>query len=313
MSTPANSTTTSTMSNLVLAAYDKLVEFQLRSEPLFRNFADKRPADVDKPGSSVVLQRYQDLAVATSALTQADIPDAVALSNTTSTTITLNEYGNSVLTTELLSTESLSAIDPYVANVIAWNMRDSLDTLVRNVLIGGTNVVYCEDSALNTTGPTNTLAATDVFSSKAVRYVVSKLRGNSAVPGDGGYYTGLIHPDQSHDLRAETGTAAWRDPHVYSGANSIWNGEIGVYEGVRFIESPRIKQATDGTGSAKVSRGLIFGRQALAEAVGYEPKVVAGPITDNLLRFRPLGWKALIGWAIYRQEAIYRVESGSTY
>lgn len=311
--TPTNSSTTSTLSNLVLTAYDKLVEFQLRSEPMFRNFADKRPADVDKPGSSVVLQRYQDLAQATTALTQTQIPDATSLSNTTQTTITLNEYGNSVLTTELLSTESLSAIDPYVANVIAWNMRDSLDALVRDVLRGGTNVVYCEASGPNTTGPTNTMAATDVLSSKAIRYVVSKLRGNAAVPGDGGYYTGIIHPDQSHDLRAETGTAAWRDPHVYSGATSLWNGEVGVYEGVRFIESPRTYQANDGTASAKVHRAVIFGKQALAEAVGYEPKVVVGPITDNLLRFRPLGWKALIGWAIYRQEAIFRLESGSTY
>ena len=80
MATPVNSTKTTTLSNLVLTAYDKLVEFQLRAEPMFRNFADKRPADVDKPGSSVVLQRYADLAVSTTPLVQADIPDAVALS-----------------------------------------------------------------------------------------------------------------------------------------------------------------------------------------------------------------------------------------
>lgn len=37
-------TTTSVMSNLVQTAYDRLVEFALRSEPLFRSIADKRPA-----------------------------------------------------------------------------------------------------------------------------------------------------------------------------------------------------------------------------------------------------------------------------
>ena len=135
---PTNSTTTSTLSNLVLTAYDKLVEFNLRSEPMFRAFADKRPVDVDKPGSSVVLQKYVDLAAATSTLTQTAIPDAVTLTNTDSVTITLNEYGNSVLTTELLAVESLSQIDPYVANVIAYNLRNSLDVLVRDVLSGGT-------------------------------------------------------------------------------------------------------------------------------------------------------------------------------
>lgn len=313
--TPTNSTTTSTLSNLVLTAYDKLVEFNLRSEPMFRAFADKRPVDVDKPGSSVVLQKYVDLAAATSTLTQTAIPDAVALTNTDSVTITLNEYGNSVLTTELLAVESLSQIDPYVANVIAYNLRNSLDVLVRDVLSGGTGRICEANSVLSTSANINTVGtvSTDTLKSKHVRYVTSKLRGNSAVPHDGGYYTGIIHPDVSHDLRAETGAAAWRDPHNYSGATSIWNGEVGVYEGVRFIESPRTKQATDGYSSAKVHRSLIFGKQALAEAVGYEPKVVVGPVTDNLLRFRPVGWKALIGWARYREESLYRIETTSTY
>lgn len=311
--TPTNSTTTSTLSNLVLTAYDKLVEFALRSEPLFRNFADKRPADVDKPGSSVVLQRYADLSAATTALTQTAIPDAVALSNTTSVTITLNEYGNSVLTTELLSLESLSQIDPYVANVIAYNMRDSLDTLARDVLIGGTNYVREISGSLSTSGARNTITASDTVKSKHIRYIVSKLRGNSAQTWDGGYYVGIIHPDVSHDLRKETGPGEWRDPHVYSGATGIWNGEVGVYEGVRFIESPRTKQATDGASSAKVHRSLIFGKQALAEAVAQEPHVVVGPVTDNLLRFRPVGWKGTLGWAVYRDESLYRLETSSTY
>ena len=131
-----------------------------------------------------------------------------------------------------------------------------------------------------------------------VRYVTSSLRGNSAVPHDGGYYTGIIHPDVSHDLRAETGAAVWRDPHNYSGATSIWNGEVGVYEGVRFIESPRTKQATDGYSSAKVHRSLIFGKQALVEAVGYEPKVVVGPVTDTCCASGPsAGRRSLVGRA----------------
>ncbi len=37
-------TDTSAMANLVQTAYDRLVEFGLRSEPMFRAIADKRPA-----------------------------------------------------------------------------------------------------------------------------------------------------------------------------------------------------------------------------------------------------------------------------
>ncbi len=54
---------------LVQKAYDRLLEFALRSEPLIRSVADKRPARQAIPGSTVVLQRYVDLAAATTALT----------------------------------------------------------------------------------------------------------------------------------------------------------------------------------------------------------------------------------------------------
>jgi len=51
---------------LVQKAYDRLLEFALRAEPLIRSVADKRPAQQSIPGSTVVLQRYQDLTAATS-------------------------------------------------------------------------------------------------------------------------------------------------------------------------------------------------------------------------------------------------------
>ena len=65
---------------LVQKAYDRLLEFALRAQPLIRDVADKRPAKQAIPGSTVVLQRYVDLAQATTALTEGTDPDAVALS-----------------------------------------------------------------------------------------------------------------------------------------------------------------------------------------------------------------------------------------
>ena len=88
---------------LVQKAYDRLLEFALRSEPLIRSVADKRPARQAIPGSTVVLQRYVDLDSATTTLTETTDPDAVALTTPTSVTITLNEYGNAVLVTRALS------------------------------------------------------------------------------------------------------------------------------------------------------------------------------------------------------------------
>jgi N4-gp56 family major capsid protein len=298
------------ITNLVTTAYDKYVEFALRSQPLFRQAATKRPVDVSHAGASVRFQRYVDLAVATTALTENVDKDSVALANTTYVDVTLNEYGNSVLTTDKLMFQSLSDVDPAIANIIAYNQVDTLDRLVRNVLVAGDNVIR-SDAGNVSTQALNLLATGDDFTSKHVRYTVAKLRGNNALPLANGLYGCYIHPDVSHDLRAESGAAGWRSPHEYSGASDIWGGVLGVYEGAFFIESPRTLIGADGAGSPakNVHRTLIMGQQALAEAVGYEPQVVIGPVTDKLMRFRPVGWKALIGWARYREESLFRIET----
>lgn len=304
------------ITNLVTTAYDKYVEFALRSQPLFRQAATKRPVDVSHAGASVRFQKYVDLSAATTELTENVDVDAVGLSNTTYVDVTLKEYGNSVITTDKLVFESLSDVDPAIANIIAYNQVDTLDQLVRAVLIAGDNVIRSNAKAVSTSKALNTLTTGDDFSSAMVRYTVAKLRGGNALPLANGLYGCYIHPDVSHDLRAETGgagtTAAWRSPHEYSGASDIWGGVLGIYEGAFFIESPRTYIGADGASSKKVHRTLIMGQQALAEAVGYEPQVVVGPVTDKLMRFRPVGWKALIGWARFREESLYRIETTSS-
>lgn len=302
--------------SLVTTAYDKLVGFALRSEPQFRTLVSKRPSDVSHAGAVVRLFKHVEMAAATTALTEIVDPDSVELGGTSYVDVTLAEYGNSVLTTEKLALESLSAIDPAVANLVAFNMRDSLDVLVQTVMRNGNqrlkNIATVLTAHTNGTATITGIDAADTLSAKYVRYAVSKLRGSSAQT-IGGKFIGYIHPDVSYDFRTETGAAAWRDIHNYSGASSVWAGEIGEFEGVRFIETPRCYQVNGGESSAKVSSTYILGAEAIAEAVGREPGVVVGPVTDRLMRFRPVGWKALLGWARYREEALWHIQTGSTY
>jgi N4-gp56 family major capsid protein len=365
---------------LVQKAYDRLIEFALRAQPLIRSVSDKTPARQSIPGSSVVLQRYVDLTKVTSTLTETTDPDAVAMATPTYTTITLAEYGNAVLVTRALELFSLADVDPAVANIIAFNMADSIDDVAQTVLRGGDNVLYG-----GTRTSTVTLTSSDTFTSAIARKTTAKLRANKAIPRKGSLYWAGIHPEVSHDLRAETGVGSWRQPHEYSDVNSIWAGEIGTYEGAFYVESPRlyndfvgaakststttttasslaasvviavtsssgilVGDLVGGTGvpsgatvvsidalnvtidravtSATITSGAsvtfthetrVFntyfaGQQALAEAVAEEPHVVIGPVVDKLMRHRPLGWYGVLGFARYREEALYRVETSSS-
>ena len=313
--TSADNVGTFTPSNgagLVQKAYDRLVEFALRSQPLLRSVADKRPARQSMPGSSVVFQIYSDLSKATTALSEQVDPDSVAIGAPTAVTVVLNEYGNAVLTTRKLQLMSLAEVDPAIANIVAFNMADSIDEIVQTELRAGTNVIYASNASGTRATATTNVTGAHTLKAADIRLAVAKLRAGKAVARKGSLYWCAIHPEVSHDLRAETGSASWRLPHEYQSNDAIWAGEIGTFEGAYFIESPRMYNATDGGSSARVFRTLLAGQQALAEAVAEEPHVVIGNVTDKLMRLRPIGWYGVLGFKRYREEALYRIESSSS-
>jgi N4-gp56 family major capsid protein len=287
---------------------------------MFRKFADKRPVDVTNPGNTVVFQVYTDLSRQTTALTQTEDPDAVQLSNTNRVNVTVNEYGNAVITTEKLALESLSAIDPAVADMLSVNMRDSLDSIVWSRLTSlatgrFTGTSSADETTINGENVSSSTSAANMTAALS-RKGVARLRGANVQPRDGGFYTALIHPDVSYDLRSEaqsSGSAVWQLPHTYTeaGVGNLWTGEIGIFDQVRYIETPRA-ESISGSGTSKVYATVLLGKQALIEAVTYEPKTVIGPVTDKLMRFRPAGWKALIGWNIFRKEARYVIQTKSS-
>lgn len=388
---PNSYTDTSALGGLVKTAYDRYVEFALRAQPMIRAVADKKPVQQAMPGSSVVFSLYNDLAAATSTLAETTDPDAVALSDVETVSVTLNEYGNASLVTRKLQLFSLSDVDPAVADIIAFNMADSLDIVAQNTLRQGTNVIYSGATATSTA----TISAAATLDSADIRKAVAKLRSNKAVPRAGSLYWVGIHPEVSHDLRAESGSVGWRDAHLHTDGSlgNLYAGTIGTYEGAFFVENPRMYSAKSGAdqsalatttvtaagvsaqftfgvasssviasraevgdkiagtnigASAKITAittsgstttftvdvansgavttgttvtvtpvtrvfsTLLCGKQALAEAVSQEPGVVIGPITDKLMRFRPIGWYGVLGWNRYREEALYRIESGSS-
>jgi N4-gp56 family major capsid protein len=302
-------------------AFEKLAYFALRPEMYFDQFADVQATNATNPGASVKFTVFADLAAATTALGEAEDVTPVAMSDA-QVTVTLNEYGNATVTTAKLRASSFLPVDPVAANAVGYNAGLSIDTIARNVLQAGDNVIYA-------TGGTDTAAARvdmdtdDTLTAKDIRRAVAQLRGAN-VPTIGGNYVGFIHPDVSYDLRGITDASGWRDSYKYTNAMPLYNGEIGMFEGVRFMESPRaplFANAYNGSGAAGTGDSygtLIMGQQALAKAVsmggeyGAQPTIVYGTVTDLLQRFRPVGWKHFVGYSVFRQEALRRIESSSS-
>lgn len=324
-------TGTAAMANLVQTAYDRALEFALRAQPMFRMVADKRPVQQAMPGSSVVFEIYADLAQQITPLNELVDPDAVAAGNPATVSVTLNEYGNAILVSNKLDLFSFTDVTAGLVNQVAWNLVDSVDLVVQNVLATTTQTLRRDPATGNVTygfgtTPTQPTALTAItsagtnanntFSSSMARTAVVQLRTNKVHPNKGSFYTTYIHPQVSYDLRSETGAAAWRDPHNYSAAENIWAGEIGEYEGSVFIETPRAINAQVGAGAGgtqtRVYNTYTVGQQALAEACAEEFHTIRGPVVDKLTRFQPLGWYGVAGWSLYRPEALIMSQSIAT-
>lgn len=301
-------------------AFEKMAYFALRPELYYDQFAEVEATNVTNVGGTHTFTIFQDLAVAASPISETTDVTPVALSDS-QVSVTMEEYGNAVVTTAKLRATSFMPVDPVAANAVGYNAGISIDTVCRNILEAGTNVLYATGGATDPTSRT-TVQAEDTLAAADVRKAVAQLR-KANVPTVGGSYVGFIHPDVSFDFRSATDAAAWRTPANYVNPEGIYNGEIGLFEGVRFMESPRaplFANASDGsgsTGTVDVYGTLIMGRQALAKAVssveyGSQPSIVYGTVTDVLQRFRPVGWKHFVGYGIFRQEALRRIESSSS-
>ena len=236
------------------AAYDRLAYFALRSELLFDQAAEVEATNQAMPGSSVIFTIFADLDAATSTLTETSDVTPVAMSDS-QVTVTLAEYGNTINTTAKLRGTAFLDVDAAAANLIGYNAGNSMDQVVREVLAGGSNVTYGGGGSTDPSSRT-TVQTEDIIEANDVRKVTAALRGAN-VPTFNGYYIGFIHPDVSYDLRKETGNASWNAPHVNLDTENIYNGEIGTFESVRFIETPRTKvrtNASDGSGDRKSTR-----------------------------------------------------------
>ena len=301
------------------AAFQQLAYFAFRSQPMYEMVADVRSTAQTHNGASVQFNIYDNMAQATSALTETSDVTAVALGDST-VVVTLAEYGNAVITTAKLRGTSFLNVDADAANIIGYNMVDSMDKIVSDVANGGTNVIYAQGSAGSR--PTSRGAVSDAatFGAQEARMAVADLRTASAPGFENGNYLGMIHPDVSFDLREQTAVTDVIQYQIRQEGAAVRNGSIGVFGGIEWIENPRAPILDDAgaTSTTNVYQTLVAGRQALAKAFsrapgfGEDPSVVFGPVTDTLRRFHPVGWYHLVGYGIFRQAAMQRIESSSS-
>lgn len=282
-----------------------------RAENVFRAVADVKwdESQDPMPGNPVTFTIISAVAPAISAISETVEPTPANISDTTKN-ITLAEYGNAFKPSKKFRLTSFLNLDMVIVTEVTGNMEESVDIIARDVMVAGTNVLYAGAATSRVTVATaSTLTGNNARRARAV------LKGRLAPPPPGSnQYVSFIHPDVTYDLMAETGQQAWQAPHVNVDTGAIYQGEIGSFAGIRFVENANSKMFADAGvgGLVDVYITLFVGRQALGEAVGEAQHVViAGPF-DDLQRFVSFGWYAMLGFGRIREASLLRYESSSS-
>jgi N4-gp56 family major capsid protein len=294
-------------SQFVTKAYDLAVYPALRPELIFDQFATVRASNTTHRGGSVRFSFVDDLTEQVTPLLENIDVDSISMASK-ALTVTMREYGTAVTNTALIRATSMISLDPLIAERVGYNAGISVDTLAR-VALDQTTVTY-DDASTATVGSLGDGSAN--LSGVLLRQGVARLRAANVRPMRGGNYVAVISPYQAQQLMSESTDTGFRWMVGYSGdntaGNSIFMGEVGTYEGVRLVVNNHLTSQ---------GRGYLMGAEALAKAYstapgfGPNPKTVVAPITDKLRRFASVGWYHLVGYSIFRAEALLQIRTSS--
>ncbi len=311
-----NTTGASGMSAEMKTFYEKRLIDQAEPALVHDQFGDPYPIPANG-GKNIEFRKYDSLPKATTPLTEGVTPDGQTM-NVSTVTAEVKQYGGWVPITDTLQ---LTAIDNNIVQatkIIASQAGRTLDTIVRDVLAGGTNVIYApkigEGGAETPVTSRATLDATCQLTSDLIARAATQLKAMNADP-IGTSFVGIIHPYVAYELRRDPD---WIDVHKYAQPDEIYNGEIGTLHGVRFVETSEAKiwKGTGCPAGLAVFSTLILGAHAYGsteiEGGGLEHIVKQLGYGDD-----PLNQRASVGWKAHKtaerlvEQYMVRIESCS--
>lgn len=211
--------------------YDTSLLENSRQENKFNQFGMKQALPKNK-GNKVEWRKFDTFAKAMTPLTEGVTPDGNRV-NMTKIEAQIDQYGDYTTVSDRLE---LEAVDPIIMGVTEEHgaqAGETLDTLTRNVVIGGTHVMYAGGKTSRTE-----LTAADKITALDVNKWNTHLKKMKAPKAADNSYICIIHPSVSEDLRESDG---WLEAHKYAKPEEIFNGEIGMLHNIRFVESTNQK------------------------------------------------------------------------
>lgn len=311
-------TETGSLSAEMKTFYEKRLLDQAEPLLVHNQFGDKYPIPANN-GKKIEFRKYSALPKALTALTEGVTPAGNSLTVTT-VEGTVKQYGDWIQLSDMLQ---MTAIDNNVVQatkLLSSQAGRTLDTVTREVLAGGTNVMYAPkvvDGAETEVLSRSTLTPECVLTPFVVMRAAATLEAMNTPKIDGSYVL-ITHPYCRETLQESPG---WVDVVKYKEGNNTFSGEIGKIGDVRVVTTSEAKVINDSTCPVveestyySVFTSLLLGANAygvtMLENGGLQHIVKQlGYGEDPLNQRSSCGWKATSVAVRLCEEYMVRIES----
>lgn len=311
-------TETGSLSAEMKTFYEKRLLDQAEPLLVHNQFGDKYPIPANN-GKKIEFRKYSALPKALTALTEGVTPAGNSLTVTT-VEGTVKQYGDWIQLSDMLQ---MTAIDNNVVQatkLLSSQAGRTLDTVTREVLAGGTNVIYAPkvvDGAETEVLSRSTLTPECVLTPFVVMRAAATLEAMNT-PKINGSYVLITHPYCRETLQESPG---WVDVVKYKEGNNTFSGEIGKIGDVRVVTTSEAKIINDSTCPVvesttyySVFTSLLLGANAygvtMLENGGLQHIVKQlGYGEDPLNQRSSCGWKATSVAVRLCEEYMVRIES----
>lgn len=276
----------------------KTLRTALQPSMKFRQFATvKDAAQAGKgKGQTFTWNIYQDVATAGGTLTETNVMSETNFTITQGT-LTVTEYGNAVPFSRKVSELGQHDVETVVRKALRNDAKKVLDSAahtqfnssaLRVVPTGGTSTT----SLTLTTNGTATLTNNIAMGKQHVKLIVDLMKERDIPTYQNDDYYAVAWPSTLRQLKDDIESLK---AYTTEGYGMIMNGEIGRFEGVRFIEQTNVAKSSWTNG--KSDWAFFFGDDAVAEGV-VVPEEVRAKIPTDYGRSNGIAWYYLGGFGV---------------
>ncbi len=288
-----------TLSNDMRTYYKDFLCDNANENLVHDQFGQKHPIPKGN-GKTIEFRKYSPLPKATKPLAEGITPDGQELKVTTVTS-SVAQYGGWVGIPDMLELTTLDNNMIQATEILGDQAGRTLDTVTREVLNGGTNIMYApivKNGTSTAVTARSSLTEDAKLSVDIILRAAAKLKNNLAKTIDGSYVA-IIHPYVAYDLMR---SAEWMDAHKYAAPENLFNGEIGKIGNVRFVESSEAK-IFRGADLTEAKRNLT-----VKTAVSSGDTITVSEAISDTEKAKLEGRKVIIGGVAY---GIVSVTSGA--